>query len=218
VGRQTGVAAVWIPLVDRLLGAPHYEPILEAAAELELPIVIHPTVNYGFSQGSPHYAAGHPSSDGERFANLPAIAAANIVDMIWEGTFEKWRRLKVVFLEFGWQWLASLCWKMDASWKAGRRNAPWLRRAPSEYVLEHIRVTWDPVGTPSLGDEELQLLEMVNADRTLCFGPGYLGDAATTPARFAPAASEALRARVLRENALETFGKRFDQVAERDVR
>jgi predicted TIM-barrel fold metal-dependent hydrolase len=205
---HAGVVAVWVPLLDRLLGSSHYEPILEAAAEVGLPVVVHPTVNYGFSQGSPHYPAGHPASDGERFANLPAIAAANIVDLVWEGTFEKLPRLRVVFMEFGWQWLAALVWKLDASWKAGRRNAPWLKRPPSEYVREHVRVAWDPVGAAPAQDEA-ELFEMAVAERTLCFGPGYLGASSSDPTSFAPTADAELRQRVLRENALETFGARL---------
>jgi uncharacterized protein len=203
-----GVAAVWVPLIDRLLGSPHYDPILAAADEAELPVIVHPTANYGTSQETPHYPSGHPTDDAERFVNLPQIAGANITDMIWEGTFEKFPRLRIVFVEFAWQWLAELCWKMDASWKAGRRNAPWLTKPPTDYVLDHVRVTWDPVGALS-GATELAELEMGHAERTLCFGSGDPGNPSMAPSQFAPLADPALRERVLRENALETFGDRL---------
>jgi len=203
-----GVAAVWIPLVDRLLGSPHYDPILQAASDASLPIVIHPTANYGTSQETPHYPGGHPTDDAERFVNITAIAAANITNMIWEGTFQKFPRLRVVFLEFAWQWLAELCWKMDASWKAGRRNAPWLTKPPSEYVLDHVRLSWDPIGALS-GESERSALTMAHADRTLCFASGDPGNPAMSPSQVAPSADPALRKRILRENALEAFGDRL---------
>jgi predicted TIM-barrel fold metal-dependent hydrolase len=203
-----GVAAVWLPLVDRLLGSPHYDPILKAASDAELPVVIHPTTNYGTSQETPHYPSGHPTDDAERFVNLPQIAAANITDMIWEGTFQKFPKLRIVFLEFAWQWLPELLWKMDASWKAGRRNAPWLTKPPTEYVNDHVRLSWDPVGALP-ADGEASALEMVHAERTLCFGTGDPGNPALAPSQVAPSAEPELRQRILRENALETFGDRL---------
>jgi predicted TIM-barrel fold metal-dependent hydrolase len=208
VAEIPGVAAVWLPLIDRTLGSPHYDPILQAANDAELPVVVHPTANYGTSQETPHYPSGHPADDAERFVNLPQIAGGNITDMIWEGTFERFPRLRIVFVEFAWQWLAELCWKMDASWKAGRRNAPWLTKPPTEYVLDHVRVTWDPVGALS-GAAELAELEMGHAERTLCFASGDPANPEMAPSKVAPSADAALRQRVLRENALETFGDRL---------
>lgn len=203
-----GVAAVWVPLIDRLLGSPHYDPILQAASDADLPVVIHPTANYGTSQETPHYPSGHPTDDAERFVNITAIAGANITDMIWEGTFQKFPRLRIVFLEFAWQWLPELCWKMDASWKAGRRNAPWLTKPPTEYVNDHVRLSWDPVGALH-GEEERSALEMVHAEHTLCFATGDPGNPAYAPSQVAPSADPVLRQRILRDNALETFGDRL---------
>jgi len=107
-----------------LLGSPHYEPIFAAANDAEITVVTHPTRNYGHSQGSPMYAGAHPATDAERYANLPTVAQGNIVDMMWEGTFEKYPKLRIVFIEFGWHWLGTLTWKMDASWKAGGATPP----------------------------------------------------------------------------------------------
>jgi predicted TIM-barrel fold metal-dependent hydrolase len=208
VAEIPGVAAVWVPLVDQLLGSPHYDPMLKAASDAGLPVVIHPTANYGTSQVTPHYPSGHPTDDAERFVNITAIAGANITNMIWEGTFQKFPRLRVVFLEFSWQWLPELCWKMDASWKAGRRNAPWLTKPPSEYVREHVRLSWDPIGALD-GEAERAALEMAHADRTLCFASGDPGNPACAPSQVAPSADSALRQRILRDNALETFGDRI---------
>jgi predicted TIM-barrel fold metal-dependent hydrolase len=128
--------------------------------------------------------------------------------MIWEGTFEKFPRLRIVFLEFSWQWLTELCWKMDASWQAGRRNAPWLTRPPTEYVCEHVLVSWDPIGALH-GDAERSALEMSHAERTLCFASGDPGNPEYAPAVVAPSADAELRQRILRDNALETFGDRL---------
>jgi predicted TIM-barrel fold metal-dependent hydrolase len=140
--------------------------------------------------------------------NITQIAGANITDMIWEGTFERYPRLRIVFLEFGWQWLPELNWKMDASWRAGRRNAPWLKRPPTEYVDEHVRLAWDPIGAMP-PDGERSALEMVHADRTLCFASGDPTNPDLGPARVAPAADDALRRRILRDTAVETFGDRI---------
>ena len=39
-------------------------------------------------------------------------------------------------------------WHMDADWKALGDQTPWLKRLPSEYFREHIRVGTQPMHEP----------------------------------------------------------------------
>src|SRR6185312_9906533 len=52
-GQRPGVASVFVPLVNILLGDRHYYPIYEAAEELGLPITIHVGAGEGEYQGAP---------------------------------------------------------------------------------------------------------------------------------------------------------------------
>lgn len=204
-----GVAAVWVPLSANLLGTPHYDTILAAANDAELAVVTHPNRHYGHAIGSPLYGGGHPATDAERHVGLPTIAGGNVLSLIWEGTFERYPKLKIVFIEFGWDWLPGLLFKMDAAWKAARRAAPWLRRPPSEYVFDHVRLTWDAAEVSASPDAEQANLAMVRAERTLCFASDYPYLGSVDPTAVAAGAPAQLRRRILRENALETFGTRL---------
>jgi predicted TIM-barrel fold metal-dependent hydrolase len=50
IGNEEGVVAVFVPLLNILMGNRHYYPIYEAAEEHGLPILIHPTGTEGASR------------------------------------------------------------------------------------------------------------------------------------------------------------------------
>jgi predicted TIM-barrel fold metal-dependent hydrolase len=204
-----GVAAIWLVLTDRLLGSPYYDSILAAAHESGLAIVCHPNVNMGAMPGSPPLAGGAAVTQAERYSALPTIAMANVASLVWEGTFERYPGLKVVFAEFGWSWLSYLTWKMDAGWKTARRTMPWVKRPPSEYLREHVLLTTGPGRELPSGDAEQRVVGMIQGDRMLAFGSDYPHWQADAPADILTSLPPEVRARVLHENAVETLGARM---------
>ena len=46
----------------------------------------------------------------------------------------------VALLESGFTWLPAHLWRFDKEWRNLRRLVPWVKRPPSEYVREHVRV------------------------------------------------------------------------------
>ena len=56
--------------------------------------------------------------------------------------------VQVAFLESGWTWIPSHMWRFDKEWKNLRRLVPWVKRAPSEYIREHVRVAIQPLDAP----------------------------------------------------------------------
>ena len=66
IGSGEGVVAVFVPLLNILMGNRYYYPIYEAAEELALPILIHPTGTEGGFQTSVSFAGGIPSTYTER--------------------------------------------------------------------------------------------------------------------------------------------------------
>ena len=57
---------------------------------------------------------------GQRTAMFATIAMAHIASIVFEGALMRFPRLKFAFLEYGFSWLASLMWKLDARWREFR--------------------------------------------------------------------------------------------------
>ncbi|MBX6378693.1 MAG: amidohydrolase [Clostridia bacterium] len=173
IGGEKGVVAVFMPLINILMGNPHYHPIYEAAEAHGLPIVVHPTGTEGGFAASVVLCGGLPTTYIERHTAFPEIAMANILNLVFEGVFERFPRLQVLFSEFGYGWVPDLMWRMDANWRNFRPEVPWLQKPPSRYLLDHIRFTTQPIPEPEKDQYLLQILEMVHADRTLVFSTDY---------------------------------------------
>ena len=68
----------------------------------------------------------------------PQNAMAHVASLICEGVFEKFPRLRFLFVDHDTFWVPGLMWHMDADWKSVRDYTPWVKRLPSEYIREHI--------------------------------------------------------------------------------
>ena len=203
-GHRPGVAAVFIPVLNVLLGDRHFHPIYEAAEELGLPITIHVGAGEGEYQGAPTFAGGNPNHYNQWHAMFPQIAQSNVISLVLEGTFERFPKLKFVFVEWGFSWLPHVLWRMDREWKSLRVATPWVKELPSYYVRKHIRLSTQPFDEPTT-NELIAMLEMCHAGETLVFSSDYPHWDNDFPARTLAPVPEALRNRILFQNAMETF-------------
>jgi uncharacterized protein len=208
-GPTRGVAAVLLPLLDVLMGQRHYYPIYEAALEQDLPIMVHPSATEVGYVGAPATAGGKPSSYFERHTALPQIYQANLISLIAEGVFERFPALRVLMAEAGYAWLPHVMWRLDKNWMGLRREVPWVKRPPSEYILEHVRLTTQPLEEPRDPAHVAQILDMVQAHRTLLFSSDYPHWDNDMPDFAWGGVEPALRSRVLGETACELFGARI---------
>jgi predicted TIM-barrel fold metal-dependent hydrolase len=71
--------------------------------------------------------------------------------------------------------MPSLMWRMDKEWKGLRHNTPWVKRPPSDYMREHIRLTVQPVDAPLHGAETAlgEIIEQMESDAMLLFASDY---------------------------------------------
>jgi predicted TIM-barrel fold metal-dependent hydrolase len=196
-----------------LYGHRRYFPIYEAMNELGLPLCLHPG-----AEGSLHSATpvGRPSTYFEWHTVIPLTFQAHLVSMVVEGVFEKFPRMKLVLCEGGIAWLAHTIWRMDKNFKALRSTTPWLRRAPSEYVFDHVRMTTQPLEEPQYPEQLLAIFDIVKAERTVMFATDLPHWDFDDPNRALPRKiSPELRRRILYENAAELYGlPRLAPVAE----
>jgi uncharacterized protein len=186
-------------------GRRYYHPIYAAAERHGLPVAIHiGAEGAGINQGPT--AAGHPGHYIEWHTCLTGTLQAHLVSMLCEGVFEKFPGLRWVMVEGGISWLPSLLWRLDKNWKGLRSEVPWVKRKPSEYAADHVRLTTHPLEEPDNPRHLLQLLDMFPAERMLLFSSDYPHWDFDNPVHVFKQWPEALRDRVGTLNARELYG------------
>jgi predicted TIM-barrel fold metal-dependent hydrolase len=173
VGRHPDIVQVILPSGSRLpYGDPHYHPIYEAAAEMDLPVAIHPGGD-GLGIASPSAAGGIPTFYIEWHSLLCQGPMTHLVSLICQGVFEKFPTLNVVLVESGIAWLPGILWRLEANYKALRMEVPWVRRRPSEYVRDRVRFTTQPFDQPIDPAHLEPMLDMVGGKEMLLFASDY---------------------------------------------
>lgn len=205
IGALPGVVAVFLPLLNIMMGNRHYYPIYEAAEALGLPILIHPTGTEGGFPTSVAFAGGTPSTYIERHTAFPEIGMSAINSLVFEGVFVRFPKLMLLAAEFGFSWLPHLLWRMDQNWHQFRQEVPWITTPPSQTVLDHVRLTSQPIEEPEKPEYLDQILAMIHADRTLLFSTDYPHWDNDFPSYTLTRIAPGLRRRIFFENAAELF-------------
>jgi predicted TIM-barrel fold metal-dependent hydrolase len=181
-----------------------FHPIWEACEKHGLVVTIH-IGNEGAGMAGPPTGVGYPTYYIETRMARPQMAMAHAVSFIAEGVFEKYPGLKVLFDEADQFWAVGLMWHMDADWKGLRDQTPWVKRLPSEYFREHIRVGSQPLLQPETNDQFWMMLDAMHADETLVYCSDWPHWDWDDPASSFPKLPERLHRRVFAENARELF-------------
>ena len=187
---------------QRPYGDPFYHPIWEAAAEVGLPIAAH-LGGQGGVNANPT-GTGPPTFFWETHALLCETGMGHVASLIAHGVFEKWPTLRFLLIEAGVAWLPALLWRLDADYKALRKETPWLKRLPSEYARDHVRLTTQPLEQAPDERHLWAILEAIDGKHTLCFASDYPHWDFDEPGalRLPPGWDD----RVLSENARELYG------------
>jgi uncharacterized protein len=191
----------------RPFGHPGYHPIYAAAAELGLPVVIHTGSEAPPNTASQPTAGGLPSTFAEYYALRAQPVMTHLMSLISQGVLDRHPDLRVVAIGAGVAWLPGWLWRFDADFRSyAAREAPWMRRFPSEQVREQVRVTTYSFGAIRDREGFRRLLGAADwlAD-TLCYAGGFPSWDADAPDAVAAAFPDAWRRRVLGENALAAF-------------
>jgi len=129
---ELGLVAGLLPamtVLNKGYGHRHFDLIYKEAEALDFPLAVH---------GAPSRGLGFDFFD--KFIQVhtlehPFAILIQFTNMIFEGVFERFPKLRVVFLEAGSGWLPYMMDRMDEEFeKPYRFQAPLLKKKPSEYI------------------------------------------------------------------------------------
>ena len=187
---------------SELAGKKRYWPIYEAASELGLPVGVHVFGYSGWASTNSGWASYYIEEMAEHCTSCQALLTSLIV----EGVFEQFPKLKIVLIEAGFAWLPALGYRLDKLWKTLRSEVTHLKRAPSEYIRDHVYVTTQPMEETEKPEHLLQIMEWIGWDKIL-FATDYphwdFDDPRYT---LPPTLSRERRRQILSENARQLYG------------
>ena len=205
VGGHPGFVQVALPArTQHPLGSRIYRPVWDAIARNNLVAGI----QFGGVPGNPPTPSGWPSYFLEEYVDMAGVFAAQVTNIVSEGVFDQWPSLRVVLIEAGWTWLPPHMWRFDKEWKNLRRLVPWVRRAPSEYIREHIRLTVQPLDGPEDDAKPLlQIVEQLESEDMLLYASHFPRVHALDPEEaFIRRLPETLARKIRSDNARALYG------------
>ncbi|MGH7911637.1 MAG: amidohydrolase family protein [Candidatus Dormibacteraceae bacterium] len=185
------------------LGRRRYWPLFEAAVRHDLPVAVH----FGGSAGHPITGAGWPSFYYEDHSGMPTVFQAQVISLLVEGVFERFPHLRIVLIEGGFAWLASLMWRLDDATRRLHEEVPHLHHAPSFYLRRHFWTTTQPIEEPERPEQFATLLRQIGMPDRLMFATDYPHWDFDAPDQALPAALGAAERRAIRAgNASRLYG------------
>jgi predicted TIM-barrel fold metal-dependent hydrolase len=208
VGGHERLAAVMLSgnVLGRPYGDPIYDPIYKAAVEMGLQVVMHigtgDSPSWGVTAVGGHFGTGALYASG-----IPQQGMAYVASFIANGTFERFPELKVMALEYGVGWLPWLVTRLDNDYELLKRESSWVKKWPSEYFRDHIKVATQPLEESAKKSQLIDLMELVEGvEDLLCFStdyPHFTGDDPEYIARLLP---RSWQRKVFCDNACDFFG------------
>jgi len=186
---------------EMTLGRRQLWPIYRLAERLELPIGVHAGSAYRYAPTP----IGWPSYYVEDYIAQSAAFENQLQSMIAEGVFAKFPRLKVVAIESGLTWLSGYIWRSDKTWKGVRAEVPWVTRAPSEIVRDHVRFTVQPIDASDECEAVMRLVDHMKSDDLFLFSTDYPHWQFDGDAALPPGIPDGLFRKITIENALATY-------------
>jgi predicted TIM-barrel fold metal-dependent hydrolase len=170
VAAHPGFVAVYLPVRSAMpYGNRAWWPLIAAVAENELVAELH----FGGSPGLPPTASGWPTSWLEDYVDMASAFQSQLTSLVAEGTFDRFPALRVALIESGFAWLPAFLWRFDKGWRGLRREVPWTKRPPSEYVRDHVKVALQPVDGPADPGQLSAVLDQLGSEDLLMFSSDY---------------------------------------------
>jgi predicted TIM-barrel fold metal-dependent hydrolase len=200
MGSHPQIVQVMIPAISHdTFGRSFYHPVYEAAVRNNLVV--------GFHQGAfVETAVGLPPYYIEWHTAISQAWQCQLISLVTHGVFEKFPDLRVAMIESSWTWLPHLMWRFDHNYRSLRREVPWVKQLPSEYIRKNVKFTTQPSEFTDNPKHLYQMFEMVGNDEFLMFSSDYPHWDFDSPTRTLPASFPAdIRQKVLYENAAKFY-------------
>ncbi|NKY33694.1 amidohydrolase [Nocardia speluncae] len=183
-------------------GDARYDPIWATAVKHDLPVSCH--LSRGAFETMPMPPVGFPSYNHDFMVTYSLLAANQVMSLIFDGVFDRFPALRIVFVEHAFTWILPLMWRMDAVY-AARRSYMSIKRKPSEYVKEHIKFTTQPLDYPEDKTELTRAFEWMEADKILLYSSDYPHWTFDDPRWLVKHLPPAAREKVMFRNGIETY-------------
>lgn len=204
VADHPGFVQVALPVrTQHPLGSRLYHPLWAAIARHRLVAGI----QFGGVPGNPPTPSGWPSFFYEEYVDAATTFASQLTSIVCEGVFDQFPSVKVALIEAGFTWLPPHLWRFDKEWKNLRRLVPWVKRPPSEYIREHVRLTVQPLDAPADDRQLLNVVDQLGSDDLLLYASHYPRVHAADPEeRLIRHLPETAARKVRSENARALYG------------
>ena len=187
---------------ELLLGRESNWPIWEAAEAAGLPVAIH--IGGVFRQAPT--SVGWPTTYLEWYVGQQANLEAQLASIVSEGILQKYPKTQIVVTEVGFKWLPPFIWKFDKLWKSYRPDLPWVDRAPSELIREHVRFTTAPSDGAERPGGLDSIVDRMGSDQMLVYSSDYPHNHASGPRQIESGTDDkALLDRIYRQNAFGLY-------------
>jgi hypothetical protein len=138
---------------------------------------------------------------------MAQVFQSQLASIISEGVFDLFPTVRIALLESGFTWLPAFMWRFDKEWRNLRRLVPWVKRAPSEYIREHVRLTIQPLDAPPTWRDMERTIAQIDGDQMLLFATDYPHMHATNPLdTVLPHLPDALARKIRSGNARDLYG------------
>jgi predicted TIM-barrel fold metal-dependent hydrolase len=151
--------AIYLPTagIYPLWGARKYEPIMEAANETGLALLLH-SVSL-VSSAFPHNTDQFENHFARQVITHPFSMMSNLVGLMHTGVPVRYPKLKIIFTEAGISWVPHMMWRLDRYGQEYRRQVPFFEDNPSDYMKRQMWFATQPLEEPQ---NPQHLVEVIN--------------------------------------------------------
>jgi uncharacterized protein len=200
VGADPRFVQVILPASTRdVFARAFYAPIFAAAVRNGLALAFHHTNATETAIGlPPYYIEWHTA--------VSQSWQSQLIGLVCHGVFDEYPDLRVIMVESSWTWVPSTMWRLDHNYRSLRREVPWVKRMPSEYIRDQVRFTTQPMEYPENPEHLYRMFEMIGSDEFLLFSTDYPHWDFDSPHHVFPSSfPKDLRQKILADNARDFY-------------
>ncbi|MET4428759.1 amidohydrolase family protein [Mycolicibacterium sp. 624] len=183
-------------------GDPIYDPVWSAATKHDITVSCH--LSRSHFEELPTPPVGFPSYNHDFMTTYSLLAANQVMSLIFDGVFDRFPTLRIVFVEHAFTWILPLMWRMDAIYEK-RKSWMDIKRKPSEYVKDHIKFTTQPLDYPQDKTELSRTFEWMECEKILLYSSDYPHWTFDDPRWLVKHLPEHAREAIMFRNGIQTY-------------